>query len=188
MGTCLARRPGAVGQQIDAVAEASSTCRRSACKLQRHALLVSMTGSGTVIATARSDVISRSAKSSTCYRILSPTLRQHSGTEIVSRDRGGIYAEAMRKAIPRAVQVADRRHLLRNLSEALRNALARTIARSGRQQQPVVFRCGSQPPKKRAGADHPGLRTFLDRWSAATRRTVTCSLPGPLFCRHVGTW
>jgi len=51
-------------------------------------------------------------------------LRQHPGTEIVSRDRGEIYAEATRRAAPRAVQVADRWHLLRNLSEALRHALA----------------------------------------------------------------
>nr|WP_089409093.1 ISL3 family transposase [Granulicella rosea] len=51
-------------------------------------------------------------------------LQQHPGTEIVSRDRGGIYAEAARRAAPRAVQVADRWHLLRNLSEALRHALA----------------------------------------------------------------
>ena len=51
-------------------------------------------------------------------------MRQHPGVEIVSRDRGGIYAEAARKAIPTAVQVADRWHLLRNLSEALRHALA----------------------------------------------------------------
>ena len=50
-------------------------------------------------------------------------LRQHPGTEIVSRDRGGIYAEATRKAAPGAVQVADRWDLLRNLSEALKNAL-----------------------------------------------------------------
>ncbi len=51
-------------------------------------------------------------------------LRQHPGTEIVSRDRGGIYAEATRRAVPAAVQVADRWHLMRNLSEALRHALA----------------------------------------------------------------
>ncbi len=50
-------------------------------------------------------------------------LREHPGTEIVSRDRGGIYAEATRRALPQAVQVADRWHLLRNLSEALRHAL-----------------------------------------------------------------
>jgi len=51
-------------------------------------------------------------------------LRQHPGSEIVSRDRGGIYAQATRVATPGAVQVADRWHLLRNLSEALKNALS----------------------------------------------------------------
>ena len=50
-------------------------------------------------------------------------LEQHPGTEIVSRDRASSYAEAARRSAPRAVQVADRWHLLRNLSEALRRAL-----------------------------------------------------------------
>jgi transposase len=50
-------------------------------------------------------------------------LRSHPGTEIVSRDRASAYAEATRRAAPQAVQVADRWHLMRNLSEALRNAL-----------------------------------------------------------------
>jgi hypothetical protein len=50
-------------------------------------------------------------------------LEQHPGAEIVSRDRATSYAEAARRAAPRAVQVADRWHLLRNLSEALRRAL-----------------------------------------------------------------
>ena len=51
-------------------------------------------------------------------------LRRDPGVEIVSRHRGGVYAEAARRAAPAAVQVADRWHLLRNLSEALRHALA----------------------------------------------------------------
>ncbi|WP_049789469.1 transposase [Granulicella tundricola] len=51
-------------------------------------------------------------------------LRQHPGTEIISRDLGGIYAEAARRAAPQAVQVADRWHLLRNLSEALCRAIS----------------------------------------------------------------
>lgn len=51
-------------------------------------------------------------------------LRNHPGTEIVSRDRASLYAEAATKAAPQAVQVADRWHLLHNLSEALVDAVA----------------------------------------------------------------
>jgi transposase len=50
-------------------------------------------------------------------------LREHPGTQIVSRDRASVYAEAARRAAPEAVQIADRWHLLNNLSEALRTAL-----------------------------------------------------------------
>ena len=60
----------------------------------------------------------RSAESAAAW------LRAHPGIEIVSRDRASLYAEAVEKAVPHAVQVADRWHLLRNLSEALIGALA----------------------------------------------------------------
>lgn len=51
-------------------------------------------------------------------------MRRHPGTEIVSRDRASLYAEAATKAAPRAIQVADRWHLLHNLSETLVDVLA----------------------------------------------------------------
>jgi transposase len=51
-------------------------------------------------------------------------LRAHPGAEIISRDRASLYAEAASKAAPQAVRVADRWHLLRNLSEALVETLA----------------------------------------------------------------
>ena len=50
-------------------------------------------------------------------------LQDHPGTEIVSRDRASAYAEATRRAAPQAVQIADRWHLMSNMSEALRTAL-----------------------------------------------------------------
>jgi transposase len=50
-------------------------------------------------------------------------LRAHPGAEIVSRDRASSYAEAATKAAPQAVQVADRWHLLHNLSAALMGTL-----------------------------------------------------------------
>ena len=56
-------------------------------------------------------------------RTMAKWLQRHSGIEIVSRDRASNYAEATRRTAPQSIQIADRWHLLRNLSEALRNAL-----------------------------------------------------------------
>lgn len=49
----------------------------------------------------------------------------HPELEIVSRDRGGDYAAAARKAVPQATQVADRFHIYKNLTEAVELTLAR---------------------------------------------------------------
>jgi transposase len=46
-------------------------------------------------------------------------LGEHPGVEVVSRDRGGEYAEAARRVVPHAVQVADRFHLLKNLRDVV---------------------------------------------------------------------
>jgi transposase len=50
-------------------------------------------------------------------------LRTHPGAEIISRDRASLYAQAATAAAPQAVQVADRWHLLNNLTEAFIGAL-----------------------------------------------------------------
>jgi transposase len=52
-------------------------------------------------------------------------LRTHPGAAIISRDRGEVYASGAQQGAPQAVQVADRWHLLKNLSEALQKVLAR---------------------------------------------------------------
>ena len=50
-------------------------------------------------------------------------LQRHPEINTIARDRGGIYAEAATKGAPQATQVADRWHLLHNLTDALEEFL-----------------------------------------------------------------
>jgi transposase len=45
-------------------------------------------------------------------------LQTHPGVQIISRDRGGAFAEGARQGAPKARQIADRWHVLSNLSDA----------------------------------------------------------------------
>jgi transposase len=56
---------------------------------------------------------------------LATWLRQHPELEVVSRDRSGAYAEGIRQGAPQAVQVADRFHLHKNVTDALERYLTR---------------------------------------------------------------
>ena len=52
-------------------------------------------------------------------------LSKHPTIEVVSRDRASSFADAIRRGAPRAVQIADRWHLLNNLFEVLTRSLDR---------------------------------------------------------------
>jgi transposase len=51
-------------------------------------------------------------------------LRDHPGVQVVCRDGSGAYGEAVRQALPGAVQVSDRWHLWHGLAEAVRKEVA----------------------------------------------------------------
>ena len=54
-------------------------------------------------------------------------LAEHPEIRIVSRDRGGGYGEAAARALPEAIQVADRWHLMENASTAFLDAVRRSM-------------------------------------------------------------
>lgn len=83
---------------------------------------------------------------------LSDWLSKHPGVEIISRDRATAYAEAARTAAPLAHQVADRWHLLKNLTDAFQRVLqnrssslgaaASVIAQAQVNSSPVIIEAG----------------------------------------------
>jgi transposase len=56
---------------------------------------------------------------------VSAWFRKHPSVEIVSRDRSSEYAAAIKKGAPQAIEVADRWHLGKNLTESVKTLLAR---------------------------------------------------------------
>ncbi len=54
-------------------------------------------------------------------------LKDHPSIQIVARDRGGGYGEAVAKALPGAEQVADRWHLMENASRAFLDAVQKSM-------------------------------------------------------------
>lgn len=58
-------------------------------------------------------------------RTLAAWFKKYPEIQVVSRDRGGIYALAARDGAPQAVQVADRGHLLKNIGDALERMMYR---------------------------------------------------------------
>lgn len=78
-------------------------------------------------------------------------LEAHPGVEIISRDRAGAYAEGARKGAPEAVQVADRFHILCNLTQALQRLLER-LPVALRKIQPEATSVEETPPMPDATA------------------------------------
>src|SRR5947209_15944874 len=95
-----------------------------------------------------------------------PWLKSHQEIEVVSRDRASAYADAAKRALPDATQVADRYHLVHNLREHLQQFLDR--------KRTCLPEMEDSPLKAVSTTDDRGLASALE-----TQTRVRTSLPSP---------
>ena len=107
-------------------------------------------------------------------------LREHPGIEIVTRDRAEAYAQAITEGAPDALQVADRWHLLKNVTDALTAAL---------QDHRAAITQQLTPPKSPPGAASDVTRAEARRRRADQPQRTSSAKPVPsrsTSCIHQG--
>ncbi len=97
-----------------------------------------------------------------------PWLKSHPEIEVVSRDRASSYADAVRRALPHATQVADRYHLVQNLREHLQQFLDRK-----RTCLPEI----EDSPLKAVSTDDRGLTSALQTQTSVITNRASPSKP-----------
>lgn len=91
-------------------------------------------------------------------------LTAHPGTEIICRDRTSSYPKAIKEASPAALQIADRWHLLQNLSDA--------VGKTCHQHRPCLKKPAGDPrgPGRAPHGGRVGARRGVARATPRTGR------------------
>ena len=98
----------------------------------------------------------RSAESVTAW------LLAHPGVELISRDQAGSYADAARRGAPKAVQVADRYHLVANLRDALQKLLDRIRdLQFSTRRRPNAVDCLMDPGREKIDPNQSQIRSRI---------------------------
>ena len=110
-------------------------------------------------------------------------LKMNGEIRIVARDRGGGYGEAIARALPQSIQVADRWHLMENASRGFLDA----VRRSMRQVREVVGAATIDPTLLTA-AERIQYEGYLRREEAdaAIRALAEAGVPIRRICQRLG--
>src|SRR5260370_4966828 len=92
-----------------------------------------------------------------------PWLEKHQEIDVVRRDRASAYADAVKRALPHATEVADRYHLIQNLREHVQRFLDRKRTWLPEVEDiPLKEAATSSPGSGESLKNHTGTLTSID--------------------------
>jgi transposase len=121
-------------------------------------------------------------------QVVAAWLAAHPGVEIISRDRGGDYAVGAREGAPEAVQIADRFHLIKNLSEVVERVVRRhaQVVEQQTATTPLAHSVATAPPRSETQQTHQQVNGIIRRRYEAIHALAAIGMSGQQIARELG--